>query len=261
MESSRLFMYHLLSTPTSFDNIRYFKFGIPLVLKRSTRTVSTEADALRFLNNCGLNLPVPWIIDSFVVRGQTFTLMTRIPGELLIDKFEAMTDAQLDIVVQDVFAVLHSLWTLRQPTQDAGKVMVSASGHGLPGPTQLFDDLEGPYDSVLDCYVHMSSHLVDSKAELKQLYPAASQALMADAIVFVHADLRSHNILVKDGRLSGIIDWENSGWLPRHWQLHVMRRSCPSTRGKLREVINDMRGPDESEAAYRESKSLLRYHL
>ena len=82
---------------------------------------------------------------------------------------------------------------------------------------------------------------------------------MADAIVFVHADLWSHNILVKDGRLSGIIDWENSGWLPRHWQLHVMRRSCPSTRGKLREVINDMRGPDESEAAYRESKSLLRY--
>ena len=41
MESSRLFMYHLLPTPTSFDNIRYFKFGIPLVLKRSARTIST----------------------------------------------------------------------------------------------------------------------------------------------------------------------------------------------------------------------------
>ena len=237
----------MLSTPTSFDNIRYFKFGIPLVLKR---TVSTEPDALRFLNNCGLNLPVARFIDSIAVGGQTFTLMTRIPGELF-DKFEAMTDAQLDIVVQDVFAVLYSLWTLRKPTQDAGKVMVSASGHGLPSPTQLFDDLEGPYDSILDCYVHMSSHLVDSKEELKQQYPAAFQALKADAIVFVHADLRSHNILVKDSRLSGIIDWENSGWLPRHWQLHVMRCSCASTRGKLREVINDMRGPDESEAACR----------
>ena len=175
------------------------------MLKRSTRTVNTEADALRFLNNCGLILPVPRIIDS-IVEGQTFTLMMRIPGELLIDKFECHDGCATGHRRQDVFAVLHSLWTLRQPTQDTGKVMVSASGHGIPSPAQQFDDLEGPYDNILDCYVHLSSHLVNSKAELKQQYPAASQALMADAIVFVHADLRSHNILVKDGQLSGIID-------------------------------------------------------
>ena len=128
MESSesQLFMYHVLSTPTSFDNIRYFKYGIPLVLKRSTRTISTEADALPCLNNCGIDLPVPRILDSIVVEGQTFTLMTRISGELLIDKFEALSDAQLETIVQDVVAVLRSLWTLRQPTQDSGKVMLSA---------------------------------------------------------------------------------------------------------------------------------------
>ena len=84
MTPSRLLIYHALSEPTTFDNIRYFKFDIPLVLKRSTRTVTTEADALRFLNNCGLDLPIPRIIDSIVVGEQTFTLMTRIPGELLI---------------------------------------------------------------------------------------------------------------------------------------------------------------------------------
>ena len=97
-----------------------------------------------------------------------------------------MSDVQLDIVIQDVFAVLRSLWTLRQPTQFVGKVMLSASGHGLPGPVEMFDDLDGPYDNILQCYVHMSRHLVDSEAELKQLYPAASQALMADAIVSQH---------------------------------------------------------------------------
>ena len=60
--------------------------------------------------------------------------------------------------------------------------------------------------------------------------------------------------------LSGIIDWENSGWLLCHWQ-HVMPRSCASIRGKLRKLIKDVRGPDKSEVAYRESKSLLWYHL
>lgn len=25
------------------------------------------------------------------------------------------------------------------------------------------------------------------------------------------------NILVKEGKLSGIVDWENSGWYPSYW--------------------------------------------
>ena len=67
-------MYHLLSdlstsTSWSFEDIHYFKFGIPLVLKRSAQTISTDADALRSLNNRGLDLPVPRILDSIVVGG------------------------------------------------------------------------------------------------------------------------------------------------------------------------------------------------
>ncbi|TGO31097.1 hypothetical protein BPAE_0002g01930 [Botrytis paeoniae] len=31
-------------------------------------------------------------------------------------------------------------------------------------------------------------------------------------IFFTHADLNMRNILVKDGKISGIVDWENSGW-------------------------------------------------
>jgi len=261
MLSSRLHIYHLLSVPTPFHNIRYFKFGIPLVLKCSKGTASTESDALRFLNNSGLNLPVPRVIDSIVVDGNTFTVMTRIPGELLIDKLDTMSDAQVRIIVQDLFTVLNSLWTLRQPAQDTGKVMLSASGHGMPSPVHFFEDLEGPFDNILECYAHMSRQLFDSVAELKELHPKGSQTVLADAIVYVHADLRSHNILVKDGRLSGIIDWENSGWLPRHWQLHVMRRPCRSTRGVFKKLVNETECPAESEAAYAESKSLLCYNL
>ncbi|KAI8996290.1 kinase-like domain-containing protein [Trametes punicea] len=37
-------------------------------------------------------------------------------------------------------------------------------------------------------------------------------------ICFTHADLHPGNILVKDGRLSGIIDWEHAGWYPEYWE-------------------------------------------
>ena len=37
-------------------------------------------------------------------------------------------------------------------------------------------------------------------------------------IVFTHADFRPDNIVVKDGHVTGIIDWEMSGWYPEHWE-------------------------------------------
>ena len=40
-----------------------------------------------------------------------------------------------------------------------------------------------------------------------------------------------------------------TGWLPRHWQLHVVRHLCGSTCGKLWKLINNVRGPEESEVA------------
>jgi thiamine kinase-like enzyme len=36
-------------------------------------------------------------------------------------------------------------------------------------------------------------------------------------IVFTHGDLALHNIIVKDGHVNAIIDWEFSGWYPEHW--------------------------------------------
>ncbi|KAH7370217.1 kinase-like domain-containing protein [Rhexocercosporidium sp. MPI-PUGE-AT-0058] len=37
-------------------------------------------------------------------------------------------------------------------------------------------------------------------------------------IVFTHADLNLRNILVKDGKLSGIVDWENAGFFSEYWE-------------------------------------------
>lgn len=37
-------------------------------------------------------------------------------------------------------------------------------------------------------------------------------------IVFTHSDLSQHNIIVKDGRITGLIDWEFGGWYPEHWE-------------------------------------------
>ncbi|KAB8266002.1 kinase-like protein [Aspergillus pseudonomiae] len=36
-------------------------------------------------------------------------------------------------------------------------------------------------------------------------------------IVFTHGDLRPQNVIVNHGNISGIVDWEFSGWYPEFW--------------------------------------------
>ncbi|KAJ5563650.1 hypothetical protein N7535_008814, partial [Penicillium sp. DV-2018c] len=37
-------------------------------------------------------------------------------------------------------------------------------------------------------------------------------------IVFTHGDLRPQNIMIKEGSVVAIIDWELSGWYPEYWE-------------------------------------------
>ncbi|KIK03880.1 hypothetical protein K443DRAFT_5039 [Laccaria amethystina LaAM-08-1] len=224
----RLFVYFTLTYPTNSHRIRAFRFGIPLVMKSENRLFSTETDALRFLNASGLDLPIPSLLDSIAIDGKTYTIMSPIPGSLL-HEIDQISEPDLRAIVNDVRTVLDRLWRLKQSPSDAGKVMLSASGHGLPDPLTFFDTYWGPCASVLDCYFSMSSNLsIDSdnpwtEEEFVATHGDAIGAVSADRIAWVHRDLRWQNILVRDGRLSGIIDWKNSGWFPRHWQLHALR--------------------------------------
>ncbi|UPK94961.1 hypothetical protein LCI18_005896 [Fusarium solani-melongenae] len=37
-------------------------------------------------------------------------------------------------------------------------------------------------------------------------------------VVFTHCDLTPRNILVQDGKIQGLVDWEDSGWYPEYWE-------------------------------------------
>ena len=68
------------------------------------------------------------------------------------------------------------------------------------------------------------------------------RALMRDdhRIVFTHGDLAPRNILVQGGKVVAIVDWEESGWYPEHWEL-VKAMWCtlkdPAWLGAVRDII------------------------
>ncbi|KAJ2984436.1 hypothetical protein NUW54_g10513 [Trametes sanguinea] len=247
----------LLSYPAT-HNIRVFRFKIAWVVKITERTHSTEAHALRFVHSTGLNLPISRLVFSCVHRGVTYTVMTRVPGDNMKEALmhDAMTDDAVEIVAQEVADVLNKLQTLQQPPADAGKVMMSASGHDLPDPITFFEERSGPYPSITDLWVHCGSF--GDLAEMKQyVEPATFEIMNADPIHYVHPDLRTYNIIVKDGHLSGIVDWQDSGWFPSSWKVHTMRWPRFGCDGVWYQFWLKYRFSEEAEAAYAASKTFL----
>lgn len=37
-------------------------------------------------------------------------------------------------------------------------------------------------------------------------------------IVFTHGDLAPRNIIVRDGKIVGLLDWEDAEWYPEYWE-------------------------------------------
>ncbi|KAF8995781.1 kinase-like protein [Cyathus striatus] len=262
----RLIIYFILSYPID-ERVRFFRFGIPLVLKYASRLYSTEADALRVLNESKLPLPIPRLVDAIRYRSETYTLMTRLSGNTLLSEFRqgSLSDHDIDKIVQDLKMVLYTLWKLKQSPADSGKVMLSGSGDGLPDSMNQFHSHDGPNDSILDCYVGLTTHLNESDqyawdaSNLLSVYPDATNAVISDDVSWVHMDLRPHNILVRNGRLSAVIDWEDSGWLPRHWQLIALCRPTIGNHSHIRQRWIDTQFSPQTEAAYKACYDLLYY--
>ena len=59
--------------------------------------------------------------------------------------------------------------------------------------------------------------------------------------VFTHGDLNPFNILVREGNVVGIIDWEFSGWYPHYWEYTSAwfgNSTRTSWQGRLDQFLN-----------------------
>ncbi|KAI4927819.1 hypothetical protein J4E85_006331 [Alternaria conjuncta] len=91
-----------------------------------------------------------------------------------------------------------------RPYQAFGSVFLTRRA----GPFKSIEDFNA---TIIDAFVTKSK---------TQIGPYARGMLNAHkhGIVFTHGDLRPDNVIVKDGRVAAIIDWEMSGWYPEYWE-------------------------------------------
>jgi aminoglycoside phosphotransferase (APT) family kinase protein len=160
------------------------------------------------------SIPVPEVFDEYdTTDGRHCIIMSYIPGTPLQEAWPNMLDESKSSIVEQLIGYIHELRQLK------GESISSASG----SPTFMYI-----FDSPVDKVLHSSSefhHLLTTRVYrlpgmFREAYVNFIRSRFNDnsRLVFTHADLADRNIVVQDGRITGILDWEWAGFYPEHWE-------------------------------------------
>lgn len=95
----------------------------------------------------------------------------------------------------------------------------SLTGNALPGASlDPCEDESEFHNRFITIGVGCRELWQDPDAYEQALATARQILSLSHDITFTHGDLLPHNIMVSDGHISGVIDWECAGWLPEHWE-------------------------------------------
>ncbi|TVY35290.1 hypothetical protein LSUB1_G004842, partial [Lachnellula subtilissima] len=163
-----------------------------------------EFNALKLVRS-QTSIPVPHPIDLLLSCTESFLVTSRIEGEPVGLAVDECSSEEMHQMAQDLRSWTAELRAIKRD-RDSKYAITNATG----GPCldyRISADPVGPFRSE------------------KEFSESLQLGILPDLvhrtgykIVFTHADLNMRNILVKDGRISGIVDWENAGWFPEYWE-------------------------------------------
>lgn len=173
----------------------------------------TEAGALQIIGD-KLDLPVPRMLDHTTNDGLLSIEMDFVEGKTLLEEWSGLsTEQKLDIAKQ-LREILTAIRSLEPGPEGKG---ISSSVGGPARDLRIYSCFEGgPFPTeaafndwlVAETYRSTPSNVV-----------AAFREQMRDdhRIVFAHGDLGQQNIIIRDGKVVALVDWEYAGWFPEYW--------------------------------------------
>ncbi|KAL7778429.1 hypothetical protein CFE70_007929 [Pyrenophora teres f. teres 0-1] len=84
------------------------------------------------------------------------------------------------------------------------------------------DNAVGPCESESEFNNHLfgsnSSRSFESQEQYEELVEIAERLRnVQHPIIFTHGDLQYHNVVVLNGHVTALLDWETAGWYPDYW--------------------------------------------
>ncbi|KAH0580985.1 hypothetical protein H2248_012136 [Termitomyces sp. 'cryptogamus'] len=196
--------------------------GNGLLVKYGTRVNSREADAT-MLVAAHTSVPVAEIhaILHDEVESVTYIVQSKLPGcslSLLLPTLQPDQQATIELELKEILRELSLLDTYGQmgmvgkPSQFLGFHPFEV--HGPWEATNLLEFLTWPINKANSAFGCTVIEPIDFGNFDLQKPP-----------IFSHGDLVPENILIHDGHVSGIIDWEHAGWYPYFWNAYIAQRN------------------------------------
>lgn len=218
------------------------------VVKTSECVRMAEAAAMRFVRE-KTSVPVPKVLDAHVdaESKHVVIMMEYIDGRPLDEEWDSYDDLQKRSVESQLRKYLEEL------RQIPGTFVGSVDGSNCND--QLFDNdptLSGPFDSEADFQKGLIGALKERGSQTwTDVVIRFIEAMPPHKIVLTHNDIAPRNILVRDAKVVGIVDWEFSGFYPEYWD-YVKAFCWPDWQSSwIREgVIDKILDPYLMELAY-----------
>ncbi|PYH93063.1 kinase-like protein [Aspergillus ellipticus CBS 707.79] len=137
--------------------------------------------------------------------------MDYMPGTPLDRAWPSMTDTQKKSVAEDLRNYVDQLRALKGD-------YIGAADHGqaVIGQRTVFHE-GGPFDNEGEFNEFLFSKII-SRVPQTFRYHAMKTFKDSHQIMFTHGDLAPRNILVLDGHVTALLDWEHAGWYPEYWE-------------------------------------------
>lgn len=185
-----------------------------IVRKSGTKVRREEGNALRLAGTLGI--PVPEIYDiSITPEGICSICMGFVDGVCLEDAWESIDAADKNSIAQQLRAIIS---TMRAAQPTATPTLIGACDGPARDCRYISDYTGGPFATETAFHAFILNLGKGTPQLIRETLVESLQAHTGHRIVFSHADLSPRNIIVRDGQIQALLDWEFAGWYPEYWE-------------------------------------------
>ncbi|KAI1430282.1 kinase-like domain-containing protein [Xylaria sp. FL1777] len=214
------------------------------IVKTGRRIHLTEGATMKYLAE-KTSLPVPEVYCSFLHKNRAYIVMERIQGDQLPKAWRSMSEESRNGVFAQLRAMFQELRSLKPPPGTGVESCVGGSLYDsrIPRGNPRF----GPFKTMQDFHFWLRHDLkpedIENRERDQDWDDLIEMMRLQDGPwpppTFAHGDLNPFNVLVRDGKVVGLIDWEFSGWYPHYWEYmaalcgNVTRKEWQGTIDKI----------------------------
>ncbi|KAJ3837499.1 kinase-like domain-containing protein [Lentinula raphanica] len=208
-----------------------------------SRDPAVEVATINFIRR-NTTIPVPRIFGAVRYRGSQYIFMTRLAGtELSRRRWKAYSQDSRDAIISQLKDYISQIRQIGPPPSSP-PFICSILGGPVTDHRLCVDRPYGPYrdEEQMNLQVRQGFS-VDEFGKVFNLPQDAVDIVrrshdIQHPIVFTHNDIAMRNILVDGDCVTGLIDWECSGWFPEHWEY---TKAC-WTDFHAEEWVRDLKG-------------------